>query len=579
MQNVITTQELLDTPQKSVGVLSKRSSIDPLYAFDPEIEKTLRRLRKARNLVVNNSISSDSVINSNQWCTDNSVASSNIFAEPRQMENNDKTLKELATPGVLAQTHELKFGLIHLLPKFHGLAGEDPHKHLKEFHVVSFTMRPQGISEDYIKMKAFPFSLDGAAKDWLHEAYVPREVLCGIQNCDHQKRNLWDKAAYKRNSTRILREIQKSLCHLSIPSDQRAYFYEGLPMMDRSMIDVASRGALMDKTPATVRHLISNMASNTHQFGIRGPSQSCILTELTSLVRQLAVEQHQPTLVAKVCGICTSVEHPTDMCPTLQETELDQIENVGAIDGFQYGKQPYQNRPFDSQQHGRQPFRPGPNQGPYATQQFGISAADSTISGTTFPTTTAIVESGYARGPDEAASNQQPGSTRSSNLPSQTILNPRGIASAQLPRPAKADSRPNANPQSRPERVVPVPFPSRTVSVPKYAKFLKELCVYKRRKIKGSKETGGMVSTLTRNEELTAGAPALPKKCRDPGIFSVPCTIGECTFADGMLDLGASIIVMPASIYRSLNFGDLEPTRMTIQLENRSIIQPLGVLI
>ncbi|RDX82796.1 hypothetical protein CR513_36376, partial [Mucuna pruriens] len=45
-----------------------------------------------------------------------------------------------------------------------------------------------------------------------------------------------------------------------------------------------------------------------------------------------------------------------------------------------------------------------------------------------------------------------------------------------------------------------------------------------------------------------------------------------------MLDLGASINVMPASIYRSLNFGGLEPTGMTIQLVNRSIVQSLGVL-
>ncbi|RDX83934.1 hypothetical protein CR513_35099, partial [Mucuna pruriens] len=58
------------------------SSTDPLYALDPEIEKNLRRLRKAGNLVVNNSRSSDSVINSNQLCTNNSVASSNIFVEP-----------------------------------------------------------------------------------------------------------------------------------------------------------------------------------------------------------------------------------------------------------------------------------------------------------------------------------------------------------------------------------------------------------------------------------------------------------------------------------------------------------------
>ncbi|KAI9108566.1 hypothetical protein K1719_020450 [Acacia pycnantha] len=57
------------------------------------------------------------------------------------------TLKELGAPDVnyqplciqypnLAANFELKSGLIHLLPKFHGLAGECPIKHLKEFHVV-----------------------------------------------------------------------------------------------------------------------------------------------------------------------------------------------------------------------------------------------------------------------------------------------------------------------------------------------------------------------------------------------------------------------------------------------------------
>ncbi|RDX88980.1 hypothetical protein CR513_29362, partial [Mucuna pruriens] len=78
------------------------------------------------------------------------------------MENNDQTLKELAMPNV---TYELKSGLIHLLPKFHGLVGEDPYKNLKEFHVLCSTMRSQGILEDYIKMKAFPFSLYGTTKD------------------------------------------------------------------------------------------------------------------------------------------------------------------------------------------------------------------------------------------------------------------------------------------------------------------------------------------------------------------------------------------------------------------------------
>ncbi|RDX98815.1 hypothetical protein CR513_18216, partial [Mucuna pruriens] len=152
-------------------------------------------------------------------------------------------------------------------------------------------------------------------------------------------------------------------------------------------------------------------------------------------------------------------------------------------------------------------------------------------------------------------------SAGSSNLPSQTIPNPRGNAS-QLLRSAEADSKPNADPQSRSEIAVPLPFPSQTISARK-PESNKELL--KMRKIKGSTEIGGVVSALTKNEELTT----------DLGIFSVSCTIGDYTFVDAMLDLGASINVMLASIYRSLNFGDLEPTGMTIQLANRSIVQPL----
>ncbi|RDX98839.1 hypothetical protein CR513_18189, partial [Mucuna pruriens] len=285
----------------------------------------------------------------------------------------------------LTQTYELKSSLIHVLPKFHGLAGENPHKHLKEFHVVCSIRRPQGILKDYIKMKAFPFSLDGAAKDWLYlqpvlfntwgdmkrtflEKFFPasrtatiRKEICGIKHhVGETLHEYWERfnklcatCPHHRISEQIL--IQ--------------YFYEGLSMMDKSMIDAASGGALMDKTPT---------------FGIRGPNPFRMvteidaasnqrlenqLTELTSLVRQLAVSQHQPAMVAKICGICTFVEHRIDMRPTLQETESDQPEHVGVVGGFQYGKQQYPTRPFDNQQYRRQPFRPSPPQGPYTAQR------------------------------------------------------------------------------------------------------------------------------------------------------------------------------------------------------------------
>ncbi|RDX70502.1 hypothetical protein CR513_50245, partial [Mucuna pruriens] len=163
------------------------SSTNPLYELDLEIEITLHRLRKVRNIVVSNSNSSDSVSSSDNSSpvtnTSDSVEYSSInnFSKPEQMENNDRTLKELATLDVVyqpwciqypqlepAQSYELKSGFMHLFPKLYGLAGEDPRKHLKEFHVVCSIMRPQGILEEYIKMKVFPFSLDRAAKDWLY---------------------------------------------------------------------------------------------------------------------------------------------------------------------------------------------------------------------------------------------------------------------------------------------------------------------------------------------------------------------------------------------------------------------------
>ena len=72
-------------------------------------------------------------------------------------------------------TFELKSGLIHLVPTFHGLAGEDPYKHLKELHVVCTSMKSTGVTGDQIKLRAFPFSLKDSAKDCLY--YLPSESI------------------------------------------------------------------------------------------------------------------------------------------------------------------------------------------------------------------------------------------------------------------------------------------------------------------------------------------------------------------------------------------------------------------
>ena len=93
------------------------------------------------------------------------------------MANNNRTLRELAALDLNQQplyitfldfaenvTFELKSGLIHLLPNFHGLPGEEPPQTPPGIHRVCTGMKPPGITKEQIKMLVFPFLLKGAAK-------------------------------------------------------------------------------------------------------------------------------------------------------------------------------------------------------------------------------------------------------------------------------------------------------------------------------------------------------------------------------------------------------------------------------
>ena len=68
------------------------------------------------------------------------------------------------------------------------------------------------------------------------------------------------------------------------------------------------------------------------------------------------------------------------------------------------------------------------------------------------------------------------------------------------------------------------------------------------------------------------------KKCRDPGMVTIPCTIGETKIERAMLDLGASINVLPYSLYKELDIGPLHEMGIIIQLADRSTVYPKGVV-
>jgi len=70
----------------------------------------------------------------------------------------------------------------------------------------------------------------------------------------------------------------------------------------------------------------------------------------------------------------------------------------------------------------------------------------------------------------------------------------------------------------------------------------------------------------------------LPPKHKDPGSVTIPCSTGEVFVDKALIDLGASINLMPLSMCRRLGELEIMPTRMTLQLADRYITIPYGVI-
>ena len=116
-----------------------------------------------------------------------------------------------------------------------------------------------------------------------------------------------------------------------------------------------------------------------------------------------------------------------------------------------------------------------------------------------------------------------------------------------------------------------IPFEEVISQMPLYENFLKEI-LSKKRKIAEE----GIVKLTT-----TCGAiiqQKLPVKMKDPGSFTIPCSIGKYEFKKALYDFGANINLMPLSVVKRLSLGELTSTAITLQMADKSMAQPEGIL-
>ena len=70
----------------------------------------------------------------------------------------------------------------------------------------------------------------------------------------------------------------------------------------------------------------------------------------------------------------------------------------------------------------------------------------------------------------------------------------------------------------------------------------------------------------------------IAQKVKDPGSFTIPCTIKDSTFDKALCDLGASINLMTFLVFRKLGLGEVKPTTISLQMVDRSLTFPKGVI-
>nr|GEV84936.1 DNA-directed DNA polymerase [Tanacetum cinerariifolium] len=113
-------------------------------------------------------------------------------------------------------------------------------------------------------------------------------------------------------------------------------------------------------------------------------------------------------------------------------------------------------------------------------------------------------------------------------------------------------------------------FQDALLLMPKFASMIKSLLT--------NKDKFFELAKIPLNENYSAMLlKKLLKKLRDPGKFLISCDLPGMDVCHALADLGASINLMPLSIWKNLSLPELTPTQMTLELANRSITRPKGV--
>ncbi|GJZ42723.1 reverse transcriptase domain-containing protein [Tanacetum coccineum] len=487
----------------------------------------------------------------------------------------------IVLPEINADHFEIKTNLLQLVQAnpFNGRENENPHAHINSFKRITSTLRFRNVPNDVIKLMMFPYSLEGAAKTW-YEKEPPNSILT------------WEDLVTNEAWERFKELLRACPHHGFTELTQVDTFYNGLNENEQDSLNAAAGGNLLSKTTREALNIIENKSkvrysrnrSNASRMNATSSKTDeridKLADQLSTLVEIVSKKVVTPAPVKAVeescvtCGgahswyNCSATDNnQASVCATTgtynQVNPPNRVSNQMAPPGFAPVQNNGQNRFNHNHVQGNN-FNRGNNfhgnQGTLPSNTIpnpkGEMKAITTRSGVVYegpsiptnPSPKKVVE----RETEETTDKEQTNFQRST---------------AQIP--------PLVIPISIPEPDVPTTLPKTTCDNRGSSRFAP---AHRIKSLLMNKEKLLELAKIPLDENCSAMLlKKLPKKLGDPGKFLIPCNFPGMDVCHALADLGASINLMPLSIWKKLSLPDLTPTRMTLELANRSITHPKGL--
>nr|GEV15229.1 DNA-directed DNA polymerase [Tanacetum cinerariifolium] len=480
-------------------------------------------------------------------------------------------------PEILAENFEIKTNLLQFeqANKFYGFERDNPHTHISNFKRMTATLKYRDVLNDAIKLMLFPYSLKGAARV-CYEKEPPNSIL------------IWDDLVNKfvnqlfpsSKTTHLKNEISQLT--------QIDTFYNGLTEQDQDSLNTAAGGNLLNKTTREALKIIENKSKvrysrrksnvarvntnsrdNANKTDDRIDKLADQVSNLVEIVNKQVIAPAKA--VEKACVTCEGA-HAYYECIA---TDCNPSSVYAATGSYN------QNQPSTS----------GTLQSITVLDPKGEMKVVTTRSGLAYEGPSIPTESPLEKVDEqntEEILDKEHSKSSGSTAQVQPSVVPISIPEPDVPRTQTKPTIPylsRLNDQKLREKATnqmekffqifhdfqfDISFADALFLMPKFASAIKSLLANKDKLFE--------LATVPLNENCSAMLlKKLSKNLEDPGKFLIPCDFLGMEVCHALADLGASINLMPLSIWKKLSLSELTSTRMTLELADRSITRPKGV--